>query len=234
MLTHQTTDSNSLDRQVNALFAVLAEIHGADQLVLKAGKLDSLTLMRSEKLEERVLALERIVHEDPTIEQPRALDEIPEMLDDLAEHLADLLARRSLEEKLEKKISAKMQERHLEYLKEIRQQVLKEEGGPDNAQTLKKYAELEMLESKQLSRSTLELMRPKALEEVVGQERAIKSLLTKLSSPFPQHIRLYGPPGVGKTTVATLPLTCGEEHPLREDAPFVEVDGTTLLGSRSD
>jgi ATP-dependent Lon protease len=92
MLTHQTTDSNSLDRQVNALFAVLAEIHGADQLVLKAGKLDSLTLMRSEKLEERVLALERIVHEDPTIEQPRALDEIPEMLDDLAEHLIYLPA----------------------------------------------------------------------------------------------------------------------------------------------
>ena len=99
MLTHQTTDSNSLDRQVNALFAVLAEIHGADQLVLKAGKLDSLTLMRSEKLEERV-ALERIVHEDPTIEQPRALDEIPEMLDDLAEHLL-IICPPPLEEKLE-------------------------------------------------------------------------------------------------------------------------------------
>src|SRR5690554_8137302 len=110
MLTHQTTDSNSLDRQVNALFAVLAEIHGADQLVLKAGKLDSLTLMRSEKLEERVLALERIVHEDPTIEQTRDADELPAMLDDLEEYLADLMARRQLEEKLEKKISAKMQE----------------------------------------------------------------------------------------------------------------------------
>jgi ATP-dependent Lon protease len=124
-----------------------------------------------------------------------------------------------------------MQERHLEYLKEIRQQVLKEEGGPDNAQTLKKYAELEMLESKQLSRSTLELMRPKALEEVVGQERAIKSLLTKLSSPFPQHILLYGPPGVGKTTVARLALKYAKEKnytPFGEDAPFVEVDGTTL------
>jgi len=231
MLTRQTTDLNSLERQVNALFAVLAEIHGADQLVLKAGKLDSLTLMRSDKLEERVLALERIVHEDPTIDQPRSLDEIPEMLEDLAEHLADLLARRTLEEKLEKKISAKMQERHVEYLKEIRQQVLKEEGGPDNAQTLKKHAELEMLEKKQLSRSTLELMRPKSLEEVVGQERAIRSILTKLSSPFPQHILLYGPPGVGKTTVARLALKYAKEKsytPFAEDAPFVEVDGTTL------
>jgi ATP-dependent Lon protease len=231
MLTHQTTDSNSLDRQVSALFAVLAEIHGTDQLVLKAGKLDSLNLMRSEKLEERVLALERIVHEDPTIDQARSLDEIPDMLEDLEEHLADLLARRTLEEKLEKKISAKMQERHLEYLKEIRQQVLKEEGGPDNAQTLKKYAELEMLEKKQLSRSTLELMRPKALEEVVGQESAISSLLAKLSSPFPQHILLYGPPGVGKTTVARLALKYAQAKsytPFGEDAPFIEVDGTTL------
>jgi len=231
MLTHQTTDSNSLDRQVNALFAVLAEIHGADQLVLKAGKLDSLTLMRSEKIEERVLALERIVHEDPTIDEPRPLEEIPEMLEDIAEHLADLLARRTLEEKLEKKISAKMQERHLEYLREIRQQVIKEEAGPDNAQTLKKYAELEMLEKKQLSRSTLDLMRPKCLEEVVGQERAIRSLLSKLSSPFPQHILLYGPPGVGKTTVARLALKYAKEKsytPFGEDAPFVEVDGTTL------
>ena len=56
MLKHQTTDSDSLNRQINALFAVLAR-YGTDQLVLKADKLDSLNLMRSEKLEERVLAL---------------------------------------------------------------------------------------------------------------------------------------------------------------------------------
>lgn len=231
MLNHQTTDSDSLNRQINALFAVLAEIHGTDQLILKAGKLDSLNLMRSEKLEERVLALERIVHEDPTIQQERSLEEIPSMLDEFEEYLADLLARRQLEEKLEKRINMKMQERHLEYLKEIRQQVLKEEAGPDNAQTLKKYAELEMLEQKNLSRSTQELMRPQSLDQVVGQEKAIRALLTKLSSPFPQHIILYGPPGVGKTTVARLALKYAKEKsytPFDENAPFVEVDGTTL------
>ena len=231
MLKHQTTDSDSLNRQINALFAVLAEIHGTDQLVLKAGKLDSLNLMRSEKLEERVLALERIVHEDPTIQQERSIEEIAAMLEEFEEYLADLLARRQLEDKLERRINAKLQERHLEYLKEIRQQVLKEETGPDNAQTLKKYAELEILEQKNLSRSTQELMRPQSLEEVVGQDKAIKSLLTKLSSPFPQHIIVYGPPGVGKTTVARLALKYAKEKsytPFAEDAPFVEVDGTTL------
>lgn len=221
----------SLEKHVSALLSILAEVHGQDQLVLKAGKLDSLELMQSEKIEDRVLALERLVHEDPTIIEQRPPEEVDEVLDELEDYLADLLARRTVEDELEQKISAKMQERHLDYIKEIRTQILKEEAGPDNAQTLKKYAELELLEKRSLSHSTVDLMRPRTLDEVVGQEDAIKSLLTKLSSPFPQHILVYGPPGVGKTTVARLALQYAKAKtytPFSEEAPFVEVDGTTL------
>lgn len=221
----------ALEKQISALLTILAEVHGADQLVLKAGKLDSLELMQSEKLEDRVLALERLIHEDPTIVDQRSPEEVEEVLDELGDYLAELLARRTVEDELERKISARMQERHLDYIKEIRLQVLKEEAGPDNAQTLKKYAELELLEQRNLARSTTELMRPQTLEEVVGQDEAIKSLLTKLSSPYPQHILVYGPPGVGKTTVARLALQYAKTKsytPFAEDAPFVEVDGTTL------
>lgn len=221
----------SLEKHVSALFSILADVHGPDQLVLKAGKLDSLELMQSEKLEDKILALERLVHEDPTIVEQRPESEVEEVLQELEDYLADLLARRTVEEQLEQKISTKMQERHLEYIKDIRMQVLKEEAGPDNAQTLKKYAELELLEKRSLSHSTMDLMRPQTLEDVVGQEAAIKSLLTKLSSPYPQHILVYGPPGVGKTTVARLALQYAKAKnytPFAEDAPFVEVDGTTL------
>ena len=131
----------------------------------------------------------------------RQPEEVNEVLQELEDHLAELLARRTVEDQIEAKVSAKMQERHLEYIRDIRAQVLKEEGGPDNAQTLKKFAELEILEQRGLSRSSVDLMRPQSLDEVIGQDDAIKSLLTKLSSPYPQHILLYGPPGVGKTTV---------------------------------
>ena len=60
---------------------------------------------------------------------------------------------------------------------------------------------------------------------------AIKALLAKLASPYPQHVILYGPPGVGKTTVARLALELAKTRahaPFAADAPFVEAAGTTL------
>jgi len=75
------------------------------------------------------------------------------------------------------------------------------------------------------------MLRPSSFSEIVGQERPIKSLISKLASPYPQHIILYGPPGVGKTTAARLALEEVKKlkhTPFGENAKFVEVDGTTL------
>ena len=75
------------------------------------------------------------------------------------------------------------------------------------------------------------MLRPDSFSEIVGQERAIKSLLSKMASPYPQHIILYGPPGVGKTTAARLALEEAKKLSYTiydKDAKFVEVDGTTL------
>ena len=43
-----------------------------------------------------------------------------------------------------------------------------------------------------------EQTRPKQLEEIIGQEKAIKALRAALCGPNPQHILIYGPPGVGE------------------------------------
>ena len=51
------------------------------------------------------------------------------------------------------------------------------------------------------------------------------------SSPYPQHILIYGPPGVGKTSAARLVLEQVKQlsgSPFADNAPFIEIDGTTL------
>jgi len=220
-----------LEDQVNALYGLVANLYGTDKLVLRAGKVNALQLMRSERLGERVLALQRLVFEDPTIDQVPAAREIPAILEQIEEAIAEILARRTVEEELEKKINEKLQQRHKDYVQEIKNQVLKENSGPENAQTLKKLAIYEKMEQKKLARSAMTVLRPGSFAEVVGQERAVKALLAKMASPFPQHIILYGPPGVGKTTAARLALEAAKEiaaSPFKKDAPFVEVSGATL------
>ncbi|MGD9156211.1 MAG: Lon family ATP-dependent protease [Bacillota bacterium] len=230
-LHERLLDEEQLVRQVAAVYALLSNLYGADKLVLKAGKLDALKLMRSEKVADRILALQRLVFEDPTIDPPPTSESFPDILNEIEEEIADLIARKTVEEKLEKKIAERMQQRHEEYLKEIRTQILRESAGPDNPYTLKKLSELEKLDEINLSKSALEKLKPTGLQEVVGQERAVKALLAKIASPFPQHVILYGPPGIGKTTVARLVLEEAKKlpfTPFREIAPFIEVDGTTL------
>ncbi len=223
--------SDALARRVKAIFHLLGEVYGRDKLVLKAGKLDALDLMQSKSLNDQVLALERIVFEDPTLEERPSDEELEGVLDEIEDALADILARRDVEDRLEQRVAEKMQERHEEYIKELKLQVLKEDGGPDNAQTLKKFAELQKLEQRKLANSILKCMRPKSVDEIVGQETARKALFSKIASPYPQHVLLYGPPGVGKTTVARLALEYAKKlpfTPFEPDARFVEVDGTTL------
>ncbi|TEB04165.1 Lon protease 2 [Pelotomaculum schinkii] len=223
--------NEQIKRQVTAMFGLLADLYGSDKLVLRAGKLDALQFMRSERMEERVLALQKLVFEDPTFNTPPEQEAIPGILEEIEEEIADNIARRTVEDQLEKKISEKLQQRHEEYVKEIKMQVIKENAGPENAHTLKKLALLEKMEQKKLTTSAMEFLRPASFEEIVGQSRAINALLARLASPYPQHIILYGPPGVGKTTAARLALEVAKAAkgtPFAREAAFVEVNGATL------
>jgi ATP-dependent Lon protease len=230
-LTDKMSGDEQLKREVDALYNLMSNLYGADKLILKATKLEALQHMRSESLLERVLGLQKLVFEDPTLTQLPQVEELSKIVDNIQDQLADQIARRSVEDNLEKRISEKMQEKHEDYVKEIKMQVLKESAGPENAQTLKRLAVLEKLETVKLAKPAMEVLRPDKLEEVVGQERAINSLLAKMAAPFPQHILIYGPPGVGKTTAARIALEKIKEIGIgsfSKDAPFVEVDGTTL------
>ena len=222
---------DELDRKIDMIFTLLVDYYGSDKLVIKAGKMDALHLVRSPEKGERVLALQKIIFENPTLTKPPAEKEIPAILDTLTEKMSDILARRSLEADLEQKVADRLEENHQDYVQDIRRQVLQEEKAGETPMEQQKRQKLEAMDQISLTQSVMELLRPKTLTDIVGQERAVASLLAKLSSPYPQHLILYGPPGVGKTTAARLVLEAAKKRklsPFGPAAPFVETDGTTL------
>jgi ATP-dependent Lon protease len=145
------------------MFGYLASIYGADKLVLKAGKLDALSGMKSGDLTQQVVALQKVVYEDPTIKQSPAIDEIPDILDDCQEEIADRIARQSIEQDIEERVSRRMQEKHEEYVQDLRREVLAEDSGPETDETQKKLKNLISLERRSISRSALNYLRPRKL-----------------------------------------------------------------------
>ena len=90
---------------------------------------------------------------------------------------------------------------------------------------------LMLMREEGLTEPLSEQTRPKKLEEIIGQEKAIKALRAALCGPNPQHVLIYGPPGVGKTAAARLILEEAKQKegsPFRSKAKFVEIDATTL------
>jgi ATP-dependent Lon protease len=220
-----------LRREISALYDVLTEALGTEKVVMRAGKLGTLKEMRSQAIPDRLLALQRLVFEDPTLETRPAKAQYKKVIGEIEDRLADLVAHRTVGDQIEAKINAKMVQRHQDYLRELRLEALRDEAGPETPATQKRLRDLEALDARGLARAALDVLRPKSLDQVVGQESAIKALIAKLASPYPQHVILYGPPGVGKTTVARLALELAKVRahaPFAPDAPFVEAAGTTL------
>ncbi|BDE07463.1 ATP-dependent protease, Lon family protein [Vulcanimicrobium alpinum] len=220
-----------LRREIAALYDVLTEALGTEKVVMRAGKLGTLKEMRSQAIPDRLLALQRLVFEDPTLETRPGKAQYKAVINEIEDRLADLLAQRSVGDALEAKVNAKMVARHQEYLRELRLEALREDAGPETPATQRRLSELEALDARGLARAALDVLRPRALDQVVGQESAIKALIAKLASPYPQHVILYGPPGVGKTTVARLALELAKTRahaPFAAAPPFVEAAGTTL------
>ena len=76
-----------------------------------------------------------------------------------------------------------------------------------------------------------EKSRPSSFQEVVGQDKGIKALKAALCGPNPQHVIIYGPPGVGKTAAARLVLEEAKKNsssPFKKESKFVEIDATTI------
>ncbi|GAA5344875.1 Lon-like ATP-dependent protease [Planifilum fimeticola] len=94
----------------------------------------------------------------------------------------------------------------------------------------KEMEKLQKLRAISLTEPLAEKTRPSSVDEIIGQEEGVKALAAALCGPNPQHVIIYGPPGVGKTAAARVILEEAKKNPLspfNAESKFVEIDATT-------
>ncbi|MFC4618171.1 ATP-dependent protease LonB [Camelliibacillus cellulosilyticus] len=94
----------------------------------------------------------------------------------------------------------------------------------------KEMEQLRRMRNISLSEPLAERVRPMSMDDIVGQKDGIQTLRAALCGPNPQHVLIYGPPGVGKTAAARLVLEEAKRNPnspFKKSAVFVELDATT-------
>ncbi|MGY0373819.1 Lon family ATP-dependent protease [Clostridium sp. JNZ J1-5] len=224
-------DNIPFEVQVNVLDDLMRKIIDEKTIRSRIIKYKLNKHLHSNDLYKRIYAINKIVSDGKGIEVVPDEQSLQEAIESTNKCFVDTVAKKYIENNIEREVEQAVIDKQEKYIDEVRLGIIRKKKGPENAKTLKKYAKLEMLDARKLSNNIQALLRPQEFSEIVGQERAIKSLLSKIASPYPQHIILYGPPGVGKTTAARLALEEVKKlkyTPFYEDAKFIEVDGTTL------
>lgn len=221
----------SLESQIDAIYAITKNILDKGAFRARTIRFKLEKYIQSSSLAERLYAINTILAEGQDLKIVPKEDELQKVLDRTVELVSNELAKRYVQNKIEAQVEQSIMEKQDKYIDEVRLSVINKQKGAENKKTLGKLENLIKLDSKVTSKNIMSFLRQKTFDEVVGQERAIRSLISKLSSPYPQHIILYGPPGVGKTTAARIALEEVKKldfTPFDEESKFVEVDGTTL------
>ncbi len=221
----------SLDSQIEALFSVTKNVldKGAFRARTVRFKLDK--FIQSSNLCDKIFALNTILAEGKDLKVIPKKDDLQKAIDRTVRLISNELAKRYVQNKIESQVEQSIMEKQEKYIDEVRLSVINKQKGSENKKTISKLNNLIELDSRITSKNIMSFLRPADFNQVVGQERAIRSLISKLSSPYPQHIILYGPPGVGKTTAARLALDEVKKlsfTPFDDKSKFIEVDGTTL------
>ena len=219
------------EAQINVLFEILNNVLDQGAVRARTVKYKLQKYVNSPNVCERAYALVMIASDGKGRDTIPSEDEVDNTIENTVDWISEELARKYVQSQIEAKVEKNIMDKQEKYIDEVRLSVIKKQKGSENSKTNKKYEELIHLDDKKTNKNIMSFLRPENFSEVVGQDRAIKSLISKLSSPYPQHIILYGPPGVGKTTAARIALEEARRlsfTPFDDESKFVEVDGTTL------
>ena len=223
--------SNDIEFRVKILYEMLEKLFDKNTIKARASKFKLIKHISSKNVNEKLYAINVIASDGKSLMEIPSNEQLEETYLKTRDIIVEEISRRYIQSKLESEVEAILNEKQEKYIDEIKLQIIKKNKGPENTKTLKKYAQLEMLTKKNLNKNIQSILRPQSFDEIIGQKNSIKSLISKLISPYPQHILIYGPPGVGKTSAARIALEEAKKFsftPFNEKSNFIEVNGTTL------
>lgn len=225
------TSDLPIEAKVNVLFDVLKNVLDEGAIRARTVRFKLQKYVNSTEINERIYALNVIASDGNGAKVVPTDETAQDVLEDVIYWISENIAKKYVQNKIESEVEKALVERQDKFMDELKMSIIKKQKGKENARTTAKLERLEKLDAKHINKNVMSLLRPENFDEVVGQGRAVRSLISKMSSPYPQHIILYGPPGVGKTSAARLALEAAKKlrfTPFDEESKFVEVDGTTL------
>lgn len=225
------SEQYSVDIELEVLHELMKRVVPAGTIESRIVKFKLKKFMDSENPSEKIYAINKVITDGKDIEMVPSDNELESAIKKTHEIMVDKIAQRYVQNQIENEVEQALMEKQEQYIDDMRVSIINKKRGRENSKTKNKLEMLEKLDTRELIRNIQGKLRPTKFEEIIGQERAMKAILSKLASPFPQHIILYGPPGVGKTTAARLALQESKNlkyTPFNNESKFIEVDGTTL------
>jgi ATP-dependent Lon protease len=224
-------DEMSLDIQVDVLYEIIKKIIPAGTVEARIVKFKLRKHLDNDNIYNRLYAINKIASNGKGVQVVPTEKNIYEVLESTNQYIIEEVAKRYVQNQIESEVEQALAEKQEKYIDDMRLSIIKKRKGPENSKTLRKHEAFKALDNKNVINNIQGKLRPRSFSEIVGQDRSIKAILSKIASPYPQHIILYGPPGVGKTTAARIALEEAKKlsyTPYDEESKFIEVDGTTL------
>ena len=106
---------------------------------------------------ERLYGLSKIVYEGKGLSEVPNEETINEALEDVCAMISDAIARRYVQNKIEKEVEQFLMEKQEKYVDELRVNIMKKKKGPENAKTEKKLEELEELDERVPNKNIMSL-----------------------------------------------------------------------------
>ncbi|WP_442945395.1 Lon family ATP-dependent protease [Oceanirhabdus sp. W0125-5] len=225
------SEQYSVDIELEVLHELMKRVVPAGTIEARLVKFKLKKFMDSSNPNEKIYAINKVITDGKDINMIPSDNELEGAIKKTHEIMVDKIAQRYVQNQIETEVEQALMEKQEQYIDDMRVSIINKKRGRENSKTKNKLEQLEKLDTRELIRNIQGKLRPNKFDEIIGQERAMKAILSKLASPFPQHIILYGPPGVGKTTAARLALQESKKlryTPFNNESKFIEVDGTTL------